>query len=224
MQMNQQNMADHHEMITLRRRAIFHGLCEIMPRNEAQKAVEIWQADFSDKPVYALQPFISRLSSEFGLDVPRNIVQRALINALSLNVADLPDDPLSDRAIETPYLKASRETDIVFTMLLSDLLSSTESQNVGVILNIRTALTEQIKRMPIKRTLQDELIATIHEPHTENPITGLSVEDMKAILHFIYVDLCEYISPVQADQIMSESIKHTEDLPEASICHPRNFL
>jgi hypothetical protein len=224
MQMNQQDMADHHEIITLRRRAIYHGLREIMPQNEALKAVEIWQTDFSDKPVYALQPFITRVTAGFGLDVPRNIIQRALINALSLNVADLPDDPLSNKIIETPYLRASRETDIVFTTLFLKLLSSTENQNVGVILNIRTKLVEQIKRMSIKRDLQEKLIATIHEPHTKNSISGLSVEQMKTILHFIYVDLCEYIGPVLADQIMSESIKHTHELPEASTCNPRDFL
>lgn len=224
MQMNQQNIADHLEMITLRRRAIFHGLCEIMPRNEAQKAVGIWQTDFSDKPVYALQPFISRITTGFGLDVPRNIIQRALINALSLNEADLPEDPLSNTAIETTYLRASRETDIVFTSLFLKLLSSTENQNVGVILNIRTELVEQVKRMSIKRDVQEKLITTIHEPQTENLISGLSVEQMKTVLHFIYVDLCEFIGPVRADQIMSESIKQTHELPETSICNPRDFL
>ncbi len=224
MQMNQQNMADHLEMITLRRRAIFKGLCEIMPGSQAQKAVEIWQADFSDKPVYALQPFITRVSSDFGLDVPRNMVQRALINALSLNVAELPDDPLSDRIIKTPHLRASPETDIVFNTLLTELLSSTENQNVAVILNIRTSLTEQIKRMSIKRELQDSLIEYIHEPKSYKPPSGLSVEQMKAILHFVYVDLCEFISPVLADEIMSESVKQAEQLPEASSCNPRDFL
>jgi hypothetical protein len=223
--MNQQTVADHHKMITFRRRAIFHGLCEVMPMSSAQSAVEIWQTEYSDKPVYALQPFISRIRSAFSIDVPRNIIQRALINALSLDASELPKDPLANKAIDKPYLKPSAETDLVFTQLMRQILINAEHHNAAMILNVRTAVTERIKRMTLKRELQDQLIGLIHQPKSvQKVLTGLTVNQMREALHSLYVDLCAYIGPVETDRLLGDALKKIEKLPEAKVFAPRSLL
>jgi len=133
------NQADRDEMITYRRRAIYFGVCELLPQEIALKAVKIWQSEFSDKPVYALQPFITRLGSEFNFDIPRNVIQRTLINALNVDISELPPDPLSNEDIDRPYLVATRETARVFSQLISAAIRIADSQDTTATLNIKKA-------------------------------------------------------------------------------------
>ena len=217
-------LADHDETVTIRRRAIYHGLCSLLPKQYALAAVKVWQTEFSDKPVYALQPYITRLSDEFNVEAPRNLIQRTLINALSTDVSQLPEDPLSREDIEKPYLIASADTVSVFSSLLSSFLRIADIHDQTVALNIRNELNQGIRELHIPSRYFDQLASMLLEPEKNTLIEGLTIEQMKEILHLVYVQLCRYSGPVTTDRMLSEAVKITEKMPEASNFSPRSFL
>lgn len=212
------------ETVAIRRRAIYHGLCALLPKKAALTAIKIWQAEFSDKPVYALQSYITRLGAEFKFEASRNLIQRTLINALSLDASELPADPLSNEDIEKPYLIASGDAARVFTQLLSNFLHIADIHDQTVVLNIRNGLSEGIKELDIPSSYFDHLISMLLEPEEKILLEGLTVEQMKAVLHLVYVQLCKYFGPVGTDRILSEAVTITETMPEAAVCPPRSFL
>lgn len=218
------NQADRDEMVTNRRRAIYFGLCEMLPPEVALKAVKIWQSEFSDKPVYALQPFITRLGSEFNFDIPRNVIQRTLINALNVDISELPPDPLKNEDIDRPYLIATRETARVFSMLVTSAIRIAESQDATTNLNIKNAFSEGIKSLGFRPQYHDQLMSLFLAPVKEVLIEDLTVAQLQDIVHLLYVQMCEYLGPISADSIMSEAVRLTEALPEAASCPPRSFL
>jgi hypothetical protein len=217
-------IASRDETITLRRRAVFKGLSALLPEKIALTAIKIWQAEFSDKPVYALQPYITRLSEEFELKVARNEIQREIINALSLDPNKLPPDPLTNDDIEKPYLIASEATAKVFSKLLTSFLHGADAHDQTVMLNIRHGISEGIREIQIPSKQYDQLNSMLLKPDDSILLDGLTVDQMKKILHLIYVQLCKHLGPVTSDEMLSEAIKHSEKLPEASNTPPRTFL
>lgn len=224
MQTSNQNQADRDEIVSYRRRGIYYGLCALLPKKTALTAVKIWQSEFSDKPVYALQPFITRLGKEFDIDIPRNMIQRTLINALNMEVSQLPPDPLGNEDIDRPYLVASKETLRVFSHLLSAVISIADNHDTTSVLNIRNGFSESLKQLDTRPQLHDQLMLIFSEPGKDMLIGDLSVNQMQEILHLLYVQMCEYLGPINTDRIISEAISLTEALPESSICPPRSFL
>ena len=217
-------LASRDETIALRRRAIYQGLCSLLPEKSALVAIKIWQAEFSDKPVYALQPYITRLSEEFDIKHARNEIQRTLINALSLDAAQLPADPLSNADIEKPYLIASETTAKVFSTLLDKFLHSADVHDQTVLLNIRHGVSEGISKLQIPSKQNDQLNTMMLNPGKAMTLDGLTVEQMKKILHLVYVQLCKYLGPVTTDEVLGEAIRFAENFPEAASCPPRSFL
>jgi hypothetical protein len=55
-------------------------------------------------------------------------------------------------------------------------------------------------------------------------LDGLTVEQMKQILHLVYVQLCKHLGPVTTDEVLGEAIRFAEKFPEAASCPPRSFL
>lgn len=217
-------LASRDETITLRRRAIYQGLCSILSEKKALAAIKIWQAEFSDKPVYALQQYITRLGEEFELQISRNEIQRTLINALGLNPVELPADPLTNDDIEKPYLIASEVTAIVFSNLLSSFLHNANIHDQNVALNIRHGVTEGITKLHIAAKKNEQLQSMLLEPSKDIILDGCTVDQMKKILHLVYVQLCKCLGPVATDEMLSEAIRLAEKLPEATSCPPRSFL
>jgi hypothetical protein len=218
------NQADRDEMVTKRRRAIYFGLCDMLPPEVALKGVKIWQSEFSDKPVYALQPFITRLGSEFDFDTPRNVIQRTLINALNVDISELPPDPLKNEDIDRPYLVATGETARVFSQLITNAIRMADSQDTTATLNIKNAFSKGVRKLGIRSQHHDQLLSIFLAPAKEALIEDLTFSQIQDIVHLLYVQMCEYLGPITADRIMSEAVRLTEALPESATCPPRSFL
>ena len=72
----------HAEDINLKKRAIYFALLNYLDPDMAAAATNIWLSEFSHKPAFELQTFITRITAEFGITVSRKEIQQAIIKML----------------------------------------------------------------------------------------------------------------------------------------------
>lgn len=210
--------------ISRRRRAIYLALEKVLDKDLALQGTSIWQLEFSDKPVYALQPFISRLYAEFDLDVSRVQMQRSLLNALSADNSQLPPDPLAGAATgkeTTPRLEVPQK---VFTHFMEYFMAGITQMNPSALLSIKTYMFDQVHKVGISGKTLNNFRQWLSESGQAFLIQNLDLAQMQGIFHIAYVGACEFLGPVNTDKLVAETIRLVEEMPEAATFSPRSFL
>ena len=215
----------HAEDINQKKRAIYFALLNYLDPNKAATAADIWFNEFSHKPAFELQTFISRITAEFNMMISRKDIQQAIIKMLLTKNNELEKEnyPVknSSSEIKTTILQPSH---IVFSLLITRWLSEVFDINRNLSLSIKQYIYNNL----IKLHLSFEEIMNIKRWLNTNDktfyIKDLTPEQLKKMFHFCYVGSCEYIGPVKTDKIVSDIVKSLEQIPEAISFSPKNFF
>ena len=215
----------HSEDINQKKRAINLALLNYLDPNKAATAADIWLNEFSHKPAFELQTYISRITSEFNIMISRKDIQHSIIKMLLTDNNELKKDNYaiknSSTEIKTTILQPSH---IVFSLLITRWLNEVYDINRNLSLSIKQYIYNNL----IKLHLSFDEILNIKRWLNANDktfyIKNLSNEQMKKIFHFCYVGSCEYIGPVKTDKIVSDVVKSLEQTPEATSFSPKNFF
>lgn len=204
-----------------RRKAIYNGLNACLNQDDAIKATEIWMQEFSSKPLYALQPFLSRIIEELNIDVPRGNIQQHILNSL-LNDSDHQSEvPKSvspsefKQKMRSPSQKANASHK-VFTYFMDYFLAALFKSDSASELSIKVYVFDNAHRIGISGENMDKVKKWLSENGQVSLISELTLQQMQTLFHLFYVASCEHIGPVNTDKLIAESVKIVDQLPESA--------
>lgn len=204
-----------------RRKAIYNGLSACLQQEDAIKATEIWLHEFSTKPLYALQPFLSRIIDELSINVPRGRIQQHVLNSL-LNDSDQQSEvPESENLPEVKQHKQSEPRKInashkVFTYFMDYFLAALFKSDASSELSIKVYVFDNAHRIGISGQNMDKVKKWLSENAQVSLISELTTQQMQILFHLFYIASCEHIGPVNTDRLIAESVKIVEQLPESA--------
>jgi hypothetical protein len=204
-----------------RRKAIYNGLNACLNQDDAIKATEIWMQEFSSKPLYALQPFLSRIIEALDIDVQRSAIQQHILNSLLNESGHQLDVPTSaqpaefEQEVRRPLQKANASHK-VFTYFMDYFLAALFKSDSASELSIKVYVFDNAHRTGISGENMDKVKKWLSENGQVSLISELTLQQMQALFHLFYVASCEHIGPVNTDRLIAESVKIVEQLPESA--------
>ena len=204
-----------------RRKAIYNGLNACLPQDDALKATEIWAYEFSEKPLYALQPFLSRIIEELNINVPRGRIQQHILNSL-LNESDQQSDVpegVRRRGLNQERqgaLQKANASHKVFTYFMDYVLAALFKSDPASELSIKVYVFDNAHRTGISGQNLDKVKKWLSENAQVSLISELTTQQMQTLFHLFYISSCEHIGPVNTDKLIAESVKIVEQLPESA--------
>ncbi|MEQ1597918.1 MAG: hypothetical protein ABL880_00980 [Methylotenera sp.] len=203
--------------LLLRRRAIFTGMRPYFDDHELLEAIHLWQAEYAQKPKFALSAFVARCCSSPQLKAQRASILGAIFSAFDFPENKLLPDPLevlklSKDSVDAHHHVVDAKTK-VFTELLVHILLKFNGLDQQLILNYLIAHLPKIKTDE-RRTmhLRVWLSRQIDNLHANSLQANFSAEILQQLINISYVAMCEYAGPVRADQFLSQAMKETEPL------------
>jgi hypothetical protein len=232
--------ASHDMRVARNRRAIYTGLKPFLPEDELIAALALWQNRFSSGQAYALHGFLGEICTTAQLRQIRSDIHRSLTHALFGPEEALESDPLSliqrwnsarengkaaARKIAAEQRKVpSTPMTLVFESFFEHFMALLEEEQ-QVSHQIREYIHMHLEKILSTGTgpkaAQVSKWLRGRQAYLEN---GLTLDEMRAILHIAYVLACQYIGPVTTDRLLSEAVRHSESLDLSRQFSPRSFL
>jgi hypothetical protein len=201
--------------LILRRRAIYTGMRPYFDDHELLAAVNLWQAEYAQKPKYALSVFVARCCSTPQLKAQRATILGSIFSALDFPENKLLGDPLealkhSQEAAAAHQHVQDNKTQ-VFAALLMHILQKFNAPNQQLIRNYLISHLPKIKTD--ERRLMHLRVWLSHDDLQAVALqANYGAEILQQLINLSYVAMCEYAGPVKADQFLSQAIKETEPL------------
>jgi hypothetical protein len=130
----------------------------------------------------------------------------------------------------SPLAEAQIETDTVtnialpvFASVLKQFLFQLDSIDAKVMRKLRQTVLAQISLCLSSLEERQNLNAWI-SGNTDQLQINIGLVNMQNCVHHAYISACDYFGPSRADQILTQVIKETENLPIAREFAPGNLL
>jgi len=215
--------------LELRKQAIMIGLSPFMSADDCREAVRYWEQGFSRAPRFALQEYVKQLikpqsplwpyHKEVFLNItrvmtlPRREIEARFATLFQENI-DLDD--------KTEIAQQS-DAQPVFEQLYRMLMRQLEAEDYPVAVALRKFLREKVlQQEPFSletRRLNSWLLGI--KPELD---VGLTMPQMRWIVHQAWLGSCEYLGPVRTDRIFAEVIAEMEKKTRSEELSPRVFL
>jgi hypothetical protein len=199
-----------------RRRAIYTGLVRAVPEQEVLPILSFWEANYSDKPSFALNDFTVEVIRRSSHKLERASLYRELMGAMHGPVAALLPDPLAQLQVwrDGPGAAASevsgpanqaRET---FEALSQALFAGLPGQQLVA---LKRLVAPSLVRVGVEQELYLRLRNWL-EQGSGLPKAPLTLEQLRGLINLLYVGLCELLGPVQADRLLSQAVQQSAGL------------
>lgn len=214
---------------TQKRRIVYTALSEFLSGDELSQAFYLWEKDYSDKPVFALNEFVGRLSELSSGIGPRKEVIRKLLN--------LSQDPGSQTLLAAPepvYKKqalSSGQSDQAqyperldkvfehFLVALENILPS------DTFLQLRLNFLVRLADMPLNPALKSRLRSWFDSDGGGKSFSVVCASpEIRRVVNQLYVVVCELLGPVQADEVLEKAVTWLERYHPKSVRDVRRFL
>lgn len=216
--------------IESKRRAVFTVLSEYVRDDYLWDAMWRWQNEFSDKSQFELNGFLSQCRDIPGIAENRPQLYRQLISVLMDHAARLKPDPMEQmlafQALQesSGFLstgnKPSADWSPVFSRVLDALFAQLRSDTARL---VKRFATEQAVRHGLPQGLAYAFTLWEERGEAMN-VQGVPLIQLKKLLNYIYIGLCESLGPVDADRILSQSIKTAYAAERSVATDPRLLL
>ncbi len=217
--------------IEAKRRAVFTVLQETLQGDGLWRAMWRWQNHYAQKSQFELNGFLSDCKDIPEVANNRSQLYRQLIGILMDDGARLKPDPMeemlkyqsaqqrSGSLDEMELLPAQDWTD-VYEVVLTTLFGQLRSDTARV---VKRYAMEQSLRHSISQELAYSFNLWGDDKHPL--VLGDSdLVDLKRLLNFIYIGACECLGPVDADRILSLSIRSAAEVNRNVATDPRQLL
>jgi hypothetical protein len=219
---------------TKNRSLVSEALESLLPKADAARALNAWAAAFESKPT--LVPSI--VAGHIAKALDRADVEEAIrtrltqimlrehgANASRGGAAAKANKPVT--LSSGPIVGNGAAGCVVFRAMLAGIVERARellgADAAGIECEWRKQLENQrlttVARQAFERWCQ------AMSKGTNTPINGdITTEDMKTVVHGIYVWCCEALGPVEADRIFADTIEAATGLPEARGFAPTQLL
>ncbi len=194
----------------LRKRALYTGLQPFLKDSELMEALILWETSYSDQPKYSLRYFISDLSKSVKKESEAKKMLIHLVSTMSRPEKELLPDPTSAlnaykirRAKGQPRLPQAPELQ-AFKLLIDKwlwLLNSPAAIDIGYF------VMQNIDRITIDEELRRQVKQWLKEPKYQFSLSQVNTGELRKLINLFYVAFCEYVGPVQTDELLNESVK-----------------
>ncbi|MDO3386777.1 hypothetical protein QWI17_13100 [Gilvimarinus sp. SDUM040013] len=218
-----------HPVQIQKRRIVFTALSKFMQGDDLSKAFRLWEKQYSDKPVYALNEFVGKLSELSSSVGPRKEVIRTLLN-LSQDpgaAALLPDpSPSSGISYEPATAKSEAEyperLDKVFENFLVALEKVLPSD---AFLQLRLNFLVRLGDMNLNPTLKARLRLWFDSDGGGKVFSVMCTSpEIRRVVNQLYVVMCELYGPMRADDTLEKCVAWLEAYHPQSVRDVRRFL
>jgi len=213
------------EELNHKKHAIYIALLSYLNPEQARNAIEIWLNEFSDKSVYELQSFITRITNEFSVHISRKDVQQTIIKMLLNDTNQLQKSTIDIASL--PTKKKSTELkppEIIFSLLITRWLNEINLLNADTALKIKRYISNNLENIDVSFDEMMHIKTWLNSSDKNIYMKDLEISQMKSIFHICYVGSCEYIGPVKTDHIVSEISSSIEHMPEAMEFSTKEFF
>ena len=194
-----------------KRRAVYTVLSEFLEGDDLWLAMWRWQEGYADKSQFELNSFLSECRDIAAVALNRPLLYRQLIGILMDSKAVLKADPkaemdayrtrqLSTGAVEPQSVKP-QDWSQTFTMVLRDLFAQLRSDTARA---VKGYAVEQASRHRIAPGFVYSF--TLWDLDKRLDVNGVALTDLKKLLNYIYIGLCEALGPVEADRILGSVV------------------
>ena len=203
--------------LLLRRRAIFTGMRPYFDDHELLEAINLWQAEYAQKPKFALSVFVARCCNTPQLKAQRATILGAIFSALDFPENKLLSDPLEvlkhSRSAAAAHQHMADDKTKVFSELLTHILLKFNEHDQRL---IRDYLVAHLPKIKTDERRSMHLRVWLSQQADNLQINSLqanySIEILQQLINVSYVAMCEYVGPVKADQFLAQAKKETEPL------------
>jgi len=215
--------------LELRKQAVMIGLSPFMSVDECLVAVRYWEQHFSRAPRFALQAYVKQLiqphsplwpyRKEIFLNITRTMtLSREEIEArfATLFTAEI------DLGDNTQAVQQS-EAQPVFELLYRLLLQQLEAENYPSAVALRKFLREKVLQLEPFSIETQRLNNWLLGIKSELDVV-LTLQQMRRIVHQLWLGSCEYLGPVRTDRAFAEAIGEVEKKTRGEGLSPRVFL
>ena len=200
-----------------KRRAVFTVLSEFVQGDDLWRAMWRWQHNYADKSQFELNAFLSDCRDIAEIAANRSTLYRQLIGLLMDKKADLKPDPMIDMmrfrsesaGHDTPAgqnMAEEGDWSESFSVVLRALFAQLRSDTARL---VKHYATEQATRNKLPKELTYEF--TLWDQGKLLCVNGVPLPDLRRLLNFIYIGLCESLGPVEADLVLSAAIREAQD-------------
>ncbi|MDO6748213.1 hypothetical protein [Gilvimarinus sp. 1_MG-2023] len=213
-----------------KRRIVYTALSGFLQGEELAKAFQLWEQQYADKPVFALNEYVGKLSMLASNLGPRKEVIRALLN-LSQDPSSqtlLPDPAPSIGVMKDLSVRESapreypERLDKVFEHFLVALETVMPS---NIFLQFRLNFLVRLADMPLNPALKTRLRSWFDSDGASKSFSVVCASpEIRRVVNQLYVVMCELFGPVQADDMLERSVEWLERYHPNCVRDIRRFL
>lgn len=220
--------------ITKNRNLITEAFESVLPQADVPRAVTAWAAEFENKPTLVPSIVAGHIAKALDIGHMEETIRTRLTQiilrehgsiASGGNAAAKANKPVT--LSSGPLAAKGAAGSVVFRAMISGIV-----ERLRDLLGPDAAgMESEWHKLLTKQRLTDGTRQSIERwcqamsKGTDTPINGdITTEDMKTVIHGIYVWCCESLGPVEADRIFSDTVEATTILPEARGFAPTQLL
>lgn len=197
----------------LKRRAVYTVLSDVLEGGELWQVMWCWQDGYAEKSQFELNRFLSECSHIGEISKNRSTIYRKLISSMMLEDHSLKPDPLENmgayrsETIESDVVIEEKTTDTenwsyVFTDTLVAVFEQLRSDTEILVIGFAS---EQAARHQLNSQLAYAFTLWSTRRETMR-LSGVLLSDLRKLLNYIYVGLCEVLGPVESDRILASAL------------------
>lgn len=168
------------EELNQRRRAIYFALLNYLSAKNAVAASQMWLDEFSHRPIFELQPFISKIYEVFETKVSRKDIQQSIIKLLVIDGEQIPENALMDeqssKSLKDKELQTSH---IVFSNLLNSWLQEIDNIDHYAFNGVKNYISHNISNFDVDIEEMINIKRWLNRQEKVILINGMPIKDLK---------------------------------------------
>lgn len=200
--------------IDIKRRAVFTVLQETLEGDNLWRAMWRWQNHYAHKSQFELNGFLSDCKDIPEVALNRSHLYRRLIGVLMDDGAELKPDPMAEMLRYQSAQAENHNPDDPELFQQPDWSGAFSAVLATLFGQLRSDTSRLVKRYAMEQSLRHGLSQELIYAFTIwgdgkhlLSVNNASLSDLKRLLNFIYIGVCECLGPVDADRILSLSIR-----------------
>ena len=213
--------------------AVFEALSEHLNDQDATRALNIWEKDYTTKQLSGLVSFLQEISPliehsqadkhALRMSLFRNLsTARGFISDPNANQQPKEIDNVSLRVLQERGDSQSADLE-VFAVLCQHLIEGAQKSGFSEFGEFKLALNDHLDKSGLASVAKKSLLGWVS--HEGELVKGIIPKDhLSHIVNMFYISLCEAVGPVTGDRILNYAVSQAEKTPAAQQFSPRKLL
>ena len=216
-----------------RRRILFNSLDQGTPVDIVQRAIDLLDNEYGDKPEIRYTELVKRLRE--SIDHPalksKTLLGRMMIvrTKTADQIGPDPSETLARATLSAGGAQSSPQAmgltgrGLVFNTLMTQVVTAVQKHGDAKLKSCKDFFLGEILKMKLSQPCGSKLVEWAKGSSTATAIDG-DDKELHKIINSLFVWMCGAFGPVEADKILLQAVKHAEQLPDAFEFSPRKFL